>query len=469
MPSVLDRLPLRHLPLRHRVGVAFALVSLVVTGLFATVTWNLASYHLEEQRIEGAVRQADVNLRLVEQAVTTRPDGDGLGELLTGLAGTPDTTVALRRDGRWTTSGRAVDPELLPRSLLDAARPGVPAREQLVVGGMPALVVAHPMPGGDLLVEVFPIQRPDGTLRFLGLVLFAGVAVSTVLGLALGHWAGRRALLPLTELTRAAGRVAGGDLAARLPDSADAELAPLVATFNRTADDLEHRVQRDARFAADVSHELRSPLTTLVNAVAVLRRRRAELPPTAQQAVDLLDGDVQRFRRMVVDLLEISRSDDLEREPWELGELVRGLVAARGCGTPPEIDAPAAVTVHADRRRLDQVLGNLLDNADAHGGGALRVGVSARDGRARIEVDDDGPGVPAGRRTEVFERFSRGTLAGSRGDGGGTGLGLSLVAVHVRRHDGSVWIEDRPGGGARVVVELPGGGGAPDQRGPGPG
>ena len=177
--------------------------------------------------------------------------------------------------------------------------------------------------------------------------------------------------------------------------------------------------------------------------------------PTAQQAVDLLDGDIQRFRRMVLDLLEISRSDTLEREPWELGELVRGIVGVRG-GAPPEIDAPEPVTVRADRRRIDQILGNLLENADAHGGGAVRVGVSAREGRGRIEVDDAGPGVPAGKRAEVFERFSRGARAGSRGDGGGTGLGLSLVAAHVRRHDGSVWIEDRPGGGARVVVELPG-------------
>lgn len=456
MRSVLDRMPLRRLPLRHRVGVAFALVSLVVTGLFATVTWNVASFYLVEQRVEGATRQADGNVALVERALATQPKGEGLDDLLTGLAGTPDMTVALRRDGAWLTSGRPVDLDALPDPLLDLARDGIPARQRLLIEGLPSLVIAVPMPDGELFVEVLPLHLLDTNLRFIGWVLFAGVAASTVLGLGLGHWAGRRALLPLTELARAAGRVAGGDLAARLPDSSDAELAPLVATFNRNTDALEQRVQRDARFAADVSHELRSPLTTLVNAVAVLRRRREELPPTAQQAVDLLDGDIHRFRRMVLDLLEISRSDTLEREPWELGELVRGVVAAHGGQHVPEIDAPEPVTVPADRRRLDQVLGNLLDNADAHGGGALRIGVSVRAGRGRIEVDDGGPGVPPGRRVEVFERFSRGTLAGSRGDGGGTGLGLSLVAAHVRRHAGEVWIEDRPGGGARVVVELPG-------------
>ena len=456
MQSVLDRIPLRRFPLRHRVAAAFALVSLVVTGLFATVTWNVAALYLVEQRVEGATRQADGNVALVERTLAANPRGEGLDDLLTGLAGTPGITVALHRAGGWTTSGRSVELADLPSPLLDLARSGTPARQRVLVEGVPSLVIAVPLDGGDLFVEVLPLQLLDANLRLLGWILTVGVAASTVLGLGLGHWAGMRALLPLTELARAAGRVAGGDLSARLPDSSDAELAPLVATFNRNTDALEQRVRRDARFAADVSHELRSPLTTLINAVAVLRRRRAELPPTAQQAVDLLDGDVHRFRRMVEDLLEISRSDTLEREPWELGALVRGLVATRSGAPVPEVDAPDPVTVPVDRRRLDQVLGNLLDTADAHGGGALRVGVSARAGRGRIEVDDGGPGVPPEQRTAVFERFARGTLAGRRGDGHGTGLGLSLVAAHVRRHDGEVWIEERPGGGARVVVELPG-------------
>lgn len=456
MQSVLDRIPLRRFPLRHRVAAAFALVSLVVTGLFATVTWNVAALYLVEQRVEGATRQADGNVALVERTLAANPRGEGLDDLLTGLAGTPGITVALHRGGGWTTSGRTVELDDLPSPLLDLARSGTPARQRVLVEGVPSLVIAVPLDGGDLFVEVLPLQLLDTNLRLLGWILTVGVAASTVLGLGLGHWAGMRALLPLTELARAAGRVAGGDLSARLPDSSDAELAPLVATFNRNTDALEQRVRRDARFAADVSHELRSPLTTLINAVAVLRRRRGELPPTAQQAVDLLDGDVHRFRRMVEDLLEISRSDTLEREPWELGALVRGLVATRSGAPVPEVDAPEPVTVPVDRRRLDQVLGNLLDNADAYGGGALRVGVSARAGRGRIEVDDGGPGVPPEQRTAVFERFARGTLAGRRGDGDGTGLGLSLVSAHVRRHDGEVWIEERPGGGARVVVELPG-------------
>jgi two-component system sensor histidine kinase MtrB len=119
-----------------------------------------------------------------------------------------------------------------------------------------------------------------------------------------------------------------------------------------------------------------------------------------------------------------------------------------------EIEAQPLL-VHGDRRRLDRIVANLLDNADKYAGGPVRVAVTGRDGRARLEIDDAGPGVAAELRDRVFERFARGVQAGQRGQGGGSGLGLSLVAQHVRHHRGSVWIEDRPGGGARFVVELP--------------
>jgi signal transduction histidine kinase len=443
----------RRLTLLTRVGIAFALVSLVLSGLLAAVTWNLAAGYLLEQRELGATRQADVNVRLVGEALSETPGG-GLDDLLTGLAGGADTTVALRRDGAWTTSGRRVDPTVLPDRLLEVAERDAGARQRLVVDGVPVLAVAMPLPEqGALYVELFGLTELDRTLRYLGAVLAAGVVASAALALLLGFWAGRRALQPLSELTAAAARVAGGDLTARLPSRADADLGPLAVTFNRTADALQQRVQRDARFAADVSHELRSPLTTLVNAVAVLRRRRDEMPAPARQAVELLDEEVHRFQRMVVELLEISRSDVLDRERLDVVDLVRGVLGGRAQAPPLDTDGSAPV-VPGDRRRLEQVLGNLLDNAESHGDGAVRVGVAGRDGRARIEVDDAGPGIPAEFRGEVFERFARGTRSGRRGADGGTGLGLALVAEHVRRHGGSVWVEERPGGGTRAVVEL---------------
>ncbi len=430
----------------------------MVSGLLAVATWNLAGGYLVDQRTDGATSRADVNARLVANALGDRADG-GLDDLLTGLAGGPATTVALRRADGWTTSGRRVDPADLPRPLLDLAASGSAGRQRVTIDGMPSLVVALPLAAErTTYVEVVPLTELDHTLRFLSLVLLVGIAVSSVLGLALGRWAGRRALLPLTELTGAAARVAAGDLQARLPEGGDAELAPLAATFNRTADALEKRVQRDIRFAGDVSHELRSPLTTLVNAVAVLRRRRDDLPEPARKAVDLLDADAQRFQRMVIDLLEISRTaaeDEEEGYLCDVVELVRQSAAHRP-DPPPVLVEGTVPGIAADRRRIDRIVGNLLDNADSHGGGAVLVTVSGHANGARIQVDDAGPGVPLEYRTEVFERFARGAKAGSRGSDGGTGLGLALVAEHVRRHGGAAWIEDRPEGGARVIVDLPG-------------
>ena len=118
--------------------------------------------------------------------------------------------------------------------------------------------------------------------------------------------------------------------------------------------------------------------------------------------------------------------------------------------TPVEADGP--LVVRADARRLRQVLVNLLDNADQHGGGPVAARAYRTGDRVRLEVDDEGPGVPEEERGLVFDRFGRGRSAGLRGSREGTGLGLALVAQHVAAHDGQVEVVDRPGGGARFVV-----------------
>ncbi|MDX8034868.1 HAMP domain-containing sensor histidine kinase [Lentzea sp. BCCO 10_0856] len=447
------------LSLRWRLAAAFGLGSFLLSSVLAIATWNLSSGYLLRQREQSAVRQAEVNARVIDEEM--RRGGEGLDKLLTGLTTGPDSTILLYRPGELRSSGRQIDPSVLPPRLLELARDGIPARQRLVVDGIPVVAVTLPVTAGDVYyVELSPTLQLDRTFRFLSAVLIAGTVVSGLLGVALGAWAGRRALRPLTELTAVAHRIAGGDLRSRLPERADPDLAPLARTFNATADQLEQRALRDARFASDVSHELRSPLTTMMNAAAVLRRRREEIPGTAGRATDLLTSEVDRFARMVVDLLEISRSDqqvdDRSLEPVDLGGLVRHVLATRSDAAAPEVEVdPCAPLVIADRRRLDRVVNNLLDNAERHAGGPVRVAVLRSDHQVRLEIDDRGPGVPAELREQIFERFARGTQAGSRGTDSGSGLGLALVAEHVRRHGGRAWVQDRPGGGARFVVEIP--------------
>jgi signal transduction histidine kinase len=219
-------------------------------------------------------------------------------------------------------------------------------------------------------------------------------------------------------------------------------------------------VARDARFASDVSHELRSPVTTMAAAMEVLVRRRDEVSPAARHAIDLLDADLRRFRRLIGDLLEISRVDQgafrLSAERLDLAELARYVLARSSTGDSVPVEASGPVPVLGDRRRLEQVVSNLVDNAEGHGRGLVRVAVCHADRVVRLEVDDAGPGVPAADRERIFERFARVSDRDRRVEDTGSGLGLALVAQHVRLHAGRVWVTDRPGGGARFVVELGG-------------
>jgi two-component system, OmpR family, sensor histidine kinase MtrB len=150
---------------------------------------------------------------------------------------------------------------------------------------------------------------------------------------------------------------------------------------------------------------------------------------------------------------------DLHLDDVRLTELVTRAVASVG-GPPVELGPgamPDGLALQADKRRIEQVIKNLVENAARYGGGATRVIVDAGHYVARVAVDDEGPGVAPEEREAIFERFFRGSASGQRRGGGqGSGLGLSLVTEHVRLHGGRVWVEDNPvGKGARFIVEIP--------------
>ena len=352
----------------------------------------------------------------------------------------------------------------LPDALRQAVNAGHPSRQAYRQAGSAHLAIGLPLPGVQAsYFEVFNLDQLDHTLRFLGLILLGAFVATTMAGALVGRWASTRLLRPVADVAQAAAAVAGGRLDTRLPASDDVDLATLTSSFNSMADALQGRIERDARFASDVSHELRSPLTTLATTVGVLASRRDELPERSRAALDLLSADVERFQRLVEDLLEISRYDagvaDLHLEDVRLTELVMRAVASVN-GPPVEFGPGAAgdgLAIQADKRRMERVIANLVENAARYGGGATRVIVDAGHYVARVAVDDEGPGVAPEEREAIFERFFRGSAAGQRRGGGqGSGLGLSLVTEHVRLHGGRVWVEDNPAGtGARFIVEIP--------------
>jgi two-component system sensor histidine kinase MtrB len=447
------------LPLRARVVLTFAVTIALVTGVLASATLSLATSYMMAQRDRSATHQAVAFARLVNEV----PAGDATGraQLLDGLDADVRSAVLNTQTGQRQQSPSFPNLGPLPASLIATAQQGRVAHSRISRDGVDVIAVVVPLNDPSLYyIGAFSMREVQRNLRFLLITLAASILVSAVAGLLIGRWAANRSLRPLTELTRAAAVAAGGDLSVRLPDTPDRDLSPLVLAFNETAAALEARVTRDARFAGDVSHELRSPLTTMLNAMSVLQRRRAEMPPVAQQAVDLLHADLQRFQAMVNDLLDLAvareGADRVALEQIDLAVLVVEAVRAKDPALLLCVSSPDhAVPVWADRRRLERALANLIDNAQRHAGGVVAIRVTDNQGYPRVEVDDAGPGIPEEYRERIFDRFTRGSEFGLPRSESGAGLGLALVAESIALHGGWTSVTQRPGGGARFIIELP--------------
>jgi len=448
--------------------MAFATSAAVLSAALATVTFVLVDHYLLDQQLQNATHEAYADARLARRDLLQ--GGPNIADVLSSLTEPAGSAAYLYQDGVWYSGALAFGygpgssrPLGVPQPLAATVRTGQPARQIVVVNGQPAVTVGVPLPavGADFF-DVYSLAPLSRTLSVLAWVLVASAAATALAGLVLGRWASGRLVRPIREVAGAAAAIARGDLDERLPSRGGRELELLSQSFNDMAAALQERIERDARFASDVSHELRSPLTTLQAGAELLQSAGPDLPPDARQAVELLAAEVSRFSAMVQDLLEMSRFDagaaDLDLEDVAIDELVAGTVAAYTGASVPVVVAPEAkgAQARADRRRLQRVLVNLLDNAEAHGGGAVAVRVSLPcPGEVELSVEDAGPGVAPAERAAIFERFYRGAAAGRRGAAAGTGLGLSLVAQHVKAHGGTVEVTDRPGGGARFSVRLP--------------
>lgn len=454
------------LGLRARITLAFTLSAALLSTLLAGTTWALTRENIVNQRESSATRQALDNATYISGQLTAgQVDDEQLRSALNSLQ-TDGPSRALVRDRQqtWTNQTTAFDETAIPRSMLTQVARGQASRMRLSLDGSPELLIGQRLSDGALYFEFVSLADTQSALESLSTALFGATLVTTLAGAALGWWASRRTLRPLADVSVAAEAIAGGRLDTRLGAIDDPDLGVLVSSFNHMAQVLEERMDREGRFASDVSHELRSPLMTLSASIEVLSSRRAEMPDaSAQAAVDLMVADVARFKQLVEDLLEISRFDAgaarLLLSEIRPGELVTQSVAwSQNPDVPIELDSElAGVIIRADKRRLVRVIANLLDNARKYGGGATRIELRRLPAALLIAVEDNGPGVSPDERELVFDRFSRGAGSNRRAGSEGVGLGLSLVSEHIALHKGRVWVEDRPDGreGARFVVELP--------------
>ncbi len=448
------------LGVRARVTVTFGLGALALSAVMAGLTYFAARQVILNERQTTVLRQAYVNASLAQSSL--RSPSPDVTQLLGSLDTLPGSLSVLERAGQWYATSISVGENAIPLELRRDVLAGTPALQRFTLNNTPQLVVGVPVPSVQAAYfEVFSLADIARTLRILALALGGAAVVTTVAGAVIGRWASGRALRPLAKVSAAAETIAGGQLGTRLGAGEDSDLSALASSFNRMADALQERIEREARFTSDVSHELRSPLTTLSSALGVLSSHRQELPARSRQAVDLLSAELRRFRNMVDDLLEISRVDsgsaELSLDEVEVGELVRQAAAAAGAGSVPvEVDdTVAGRRLSVDKRRIERVVANLVTNAEQYAGGVSRLALEPAPGGVRLVVADRGPGVASSERERIFERFYRGHASGDRGGSDGTGLGLSLVAEHVRLHGGRVWFEEGLGGENRFVVELP--------------
>ncbi|MEC4018410.1 sensor histidine kinase [Streptomyces sp. H27-D2] len=273
----------------------------------------------------------------------------------------------------------------------------------------------------------------------------------------------RRALRPVEGIRREMAAItASEDLTRRVPESsAGDEVSRLARTTNETLSALESSVERQRRFVADASHELRSPIASL--------RTQLEVGVAHPELLDV-DGavaDTVRLQRLAADLLLLARLDAGERPAdgrVELDRLVRTELSQRnGDRLPVRVAELSELRVAGSRGQLGRVLGNLLDNAQRHAGSEVVVRVRREAGWAVLEVADDGAGVPETERERIFERFVRLDDARARDDGG-AGLGLAIARDVAVRHGGTLTVEvplgpggpgETPSGGAVFVLRLP--------------
>jgi two-component system, OmpR family, sensor histidine kinase MtrB len=454
----------RRLGLRARVTAAFGLGALFTAAILAATTFGISREQLIRQRETSASVPFFNNARIVRERLLAEGTVDALA-LLQDLPTSGGSRPVLFFQGEWFTTDQRFGEAALPLSLRRSVLDGGAAQMRYSLDGQPQLGFGIAMQGTDeaAYFEIVVLDETADTLRTLGIILVGASALATGTGAALGWWASRRALLPLAEVGAAAEAIAGGHLETRLESPNDPDLDRITESFNDMASALEDRIARDERFASDVSHELRSPLMTLSASIEVLKARREDLDERASSALDLLVADVARFEQLVNDLLEISRLEagaaELDLDSVDPSELVLHAVGAASTrAVPVHYDEEVAGTrILADKRRMERVVANLLDNAAKYAGGATAVRVGLDGDDVRIVIEDAGPGVPEEVRQKIFDRFARGTEAGRRTKDRGVGLGLALVAEHVRLHGGKVWVEGRADGepGAAFVVELP--------------
>jgi two-component system OmpR family sensor kinase len=412
------------LPIRVRLSLAFAAAMAVVLAALGAFLYLQLRHSLDEQ-LEASLRAqagAAAAGAVVQQEESLAQVLDADGEVIRGF----------------------------DRPLADPA-----TRERFVdrdVAGLddnPYRLLVVPAEGGQTVVVGASLEDRDDALGGLLAAFFVGGPIALALSTLLGYLLAGALLRPVEDMRQRAAEISTERAGQKLPlPQAHDEIFRLGSTLNEMLGRLEAGIARERRFVADASHELRTPLA-LLRTELELAQRRPRSPEELRAALDSAAEEVDRLTQLAEDLLVLARADEgrlqLRREEIQVKDLLE-TVATRS-NQHVEIGVQDGESIVGDRLRLEQALGNLVDNARRHGAGTIRLEAERRNDLLELRVSDEGPGFPADLLPHAFDRFTRGDEARERG---GTGLGLAIVAAVAKAHGGRAHAA-----GSTVTIELP--------------
>jgi signal transduction histidine kinase len=438
------------LPIRVRLTAAFALAVVVVLTAAAVFVYLRLEADLDESVNAGLENRA------AAVAASGQPAAGAAGDDEEGFA----QVVTTDGEVQGSAGGAGSRPVLTPEQLSSAAGGEEVLVERRVPGIEGTARVLAQSAGGQVVVVGQSLDDRDETLAGLVTSFAVGGPIAVLLASLLGYALATAGLRPVEAMRRRAAEVSLERDDERLPlPAARDEIRRLGETLNTMLDRLRDSYERERRFVADASHELRTPVAVIKTELEAALRAGGHDPPV-REALEAAVEECDRLAQLAEDLLVLARSSGgrLPVRPGELdtGELlhaVRERFAARSRtrGRGIRVENADGLRLEADDLRLRQALGNLVDNALRYGEGDVVLRSRAVDGAAELEVADSGPGFPPELVERAFERFIRGDSARTRG---GTGLGLAIVRAIAEAHGGTAYIV--PGGpGATVRISLP--------------
>ena len=445
-------------PIRWRLTIVFVVAMAAVLSIVGLVLY---------QRLERSIT-GQINDRLAARgaAVAALVETDALvgAAADNGLRSEDSFVRVVGPDGRVVASTPGVGVPPMP-----AAPSGVPRYVELNV-------IERDGDSEPARLRIAQVDRPAGTyvvtigestsdrrdaLRGLLTQLWILGPIALVAASLLGYLVSRAALRPVEEMRHRADQIGADAAGTRLsvPAASD-EVGRLATTLNAMLDRLDAGLRRERRFVADASHELRTPLALLQTELE-LAQRRSRTPQELQAAIDSAKQEVDRLTRLAEDLLVLAAADEgvfpIRPTPLDADDLIQGVARrfaprAAAAGRVVRAEASPGLVLLADRLRIEQALGNLVDNALRDGAGPVLIAAEAERDAVTLRVEDDGPGFATALLPTVFERFSR--ADGVRSNGA-AGLGLSIVQAIATAHGGVAVASNRAEGGAQVVIRLP--------------